>query len=113
MVQRIVLTDDQRKALYEALENQQTYTQMADLIGVCVDTIKRILHREGIREFDGAKYAVSPANRLNRLNEEQWDRPCLKCRKQVPRPHGHYLCSKCDKSNKSQWAGVDEDWLVK
>ena len=38
--------------------DKTTYHEQAERIGCCVDTLKRILVREGLQEFDGAKYQV-------------------------------------------------------
>ena len=35
--------------------DSMSLNDVATRIGVCVDTLKRILVREGIREFEGAK----------------------------------------------------------
>ena len=35
-----------------------SYSELAQRVGCCVDTLKRILVREGLQEFEGAKYQV-------------------------------------------------------
>lgn len=68
--------------------HEQTYTGMAKRIGCCVDTLKRILVREGLQEFEGAKYQV-------RAKQEMWTRPCVKCNSKQVRPKNHYFCKPC------------------
>ena len=70
---RVILKDEDRSWLQER-HWQETYPDMALRIGCCVDTIKRILVREGLQEFDGAKYQVKRHNHVR-----QWSRPCLDC----------------------------------
>jgi len=67
-----------------------SYPDMAFHIGCCVDTLKRILVREGLQEFDGAKYQV-------RRNHDipTWTRPCMVCKSEEERPKGWYLCRPC------------------
>ncbi len=68
----------------------QSYTAMANRIGCCTDTLKRILVRMKLRDFDGAKYQV------RRDAETQlWSRPCLSCGADEPRPKNHYFCPAC------------------
>ena len=67
----------------------------AERVGVCVDTLKRILVREGIREFDGAKF-VAP------LKVNYWTRPCQFCKKCVKRPKWQFICDRCARSMKQR-----------
>jgi|AACY02.1.fsa_nt_gi IS30 family transposase len=87
-----VLSQMERAFLRQAVENGEHYTSMATSLGVCVDTLKRILQREGLAEFEGAKYAVS-MTRSNKKNV--WVRPCMKCKDDRPRPKWQYFCDKC------------------
>ena len=50
--------------------NQMTLRAMAQEIGCCVDTLKRILHREGIAVYPAAKYQTSKTK-----NDGTWTRP--------------------------------------
>jgi hypothetical protein len=87
-----VLTQDEREYLRLAVEQSHSYVSMALHMSVCVDTLKRILQREGLAEFEGAKYVVS----LSRTNKpETWRRPCMSCKDDKPRPKWQYLCAKC------------------
>ena len=54
---RFKLTERDLEWLREAHEDE-SYPAMARRIGCCVDTLKRILVREGLQDFDGAKYQV-------------------------------------------------------
>ncbi len=109
MTKKIVLNQRQRQLLKRQLRRNEPYTDMAASIGCCVDTLKRILHREDLRRFDGAKYAVSPSNRNN---ASTWCRPCLACGDDAPRARWQYLCLVCKKKNDSNWSGIDEDYLI-
>lgn len=71
---------------------QSTYTYMARHVGVCVDTLKRILAREGIQQFDAAKYEPAP-----KLSLQFWNRPCTNCRSPERRPKWQYFCSRCQR----------------
>lgn len=73
------------------VSQEETLVAQAERIGVCVDTLKRILVREGIRQFEGAKF-VAP------LKVNNWTRPCLICRKSVKRPKWQFICDKCARS---------------
>ena len=75
-------------------------------MGVCVDTLKRILQREGLAEFDAAKYAVS----LSFDTQQTWVRPCMRCKDETPRPKWQYICDRCKERNEA-YSGVDEEWL--
>lgn len=66
------------------------FTELAGRIGCCVDTLKRILMREGLAEFEGAKYAVRRDH-----DEAMWTRPCMSCKCCRPRPKNHYFCARC------------------
>lgn len=100
------ISKSERKYLAKALKDKKPYTEMAVKMNVCVDTLKRILQREGLAEFDAAKYAVSPS-----FDEVQtWSRPCMRCRDDSPRPKWQYICDKCTERNE-QYSGVDEEWL--
>lgn len=86
------LTPNEREFLRRAIDNGDTYTSMSAYLSVCVDTLKRILQREGLAEFEGAKYVVSLA-RTNKPNV--WSRPCISCKDDSPRPKWQYFCNKC------------------
>jgi len=92
---RTPLTEEQVGRLRYMLDNDYSYRAMAKAFGVCTDTLKRMLVREGLAEFDGAKYAVSPASKYE---VTMWKRPCLRCKDATERPKWQYVCDKC-KSN--------------
>ena len=54
--------------------DRHSYSDLATRLGCCVDTLKRILVREGLQEFDGAKYQVR-----RDFDEKMWSRPCMSC----------------------------------
>lgn len=100
------ITDDDREALSNMLDDGFTYKEMASYMEVCTDTLKRILVREGLAEFDGAKYAVAPSHKSQM---KTWDRDCLKCRKKHTMPKWQYICDKCKQLNESQ--GIADDFI--
>lgn len=70
----------------------KTYSDMAQRLGCCVDTLKRILVREGLQEFDGAKYQVR-----RDFQGKTWTRPCMKCGDKTERPKMWFFCKSCRK----------------
>jgi hypothetical protein len=71
----------------------QSYPAMAKRLGCCVDTLKRILVRESLQEFDGAKYQIKEKVDAAKL----WTRPCMKCGQAEERPKFWYFCRSCRK----------------
>ncbi len=69
-----------------------TYSDMAKRLNCCVDTLKRILVREGLQEFDGAKYQLR-----RDFKEMTWERPCMSCGKAEERPRNWFFCRSCRK----------------
>ena len=113
MTKRGVLPKKQIERLRYMLDNQYSYRAMAKDFGCCTDTLKRILVREGLAEFDGAKYAISPTHKSE---QKIWERPCMRCKDASPRPKWQYICDTCksrvDTSGVPDMyleAGVDED----
>ena len=84
------VTDDNMKWLREHHDNV-TLTEAADRIGVCVDTLKRILVREGLRDFEGAKYVVARKETV-----ATWERPCMDCGCTEQRPKNWYYCKSAE-----------------
>ena len=72
---------------------------MSSHLVCCVDTIKRMLSRYSIEQFDGAKYAFPPETKM-------WMRPCLKCGNTAPRPKNKYYCSR----HTPVEDGLDNQW---
>lgn len=70
-----------------------SYSDLAQRIGCCVDTLKRILVREGLQEFDGAKYQVR-----RDFRGKTWTRPCLSCQSTEERPKMWFFCKECRKT---------------
>lgn len=102
-ISRRPLTKSERDLMRWMLDNSYTYRAMAKHFDICTDTLKRILMREGIAEFDGAKYAVAPSTL-----EQTWTRPCIKCRSEVARPKWQYICDVCKAGAP---AGLPDSWL--
>ena len=69
----VEITDDNMTWLTEH-HAQVTLTEAARRLDVCVDTLKRILVREGLRDFEGAKYVVA-----RKVTLAMWERPCMDC----------------------------------
>lgn len=89
MPRRVPITEAQGEWLEEN-HDKVSYETMAEYVGCCVDTLKRILVRRGLQEFDGAKY------QLPREHDKQtWTRPCICCSDTRPRPKGYYMCLTC------------------
>jgi IS30 family transposase len=80
----------QQLAWLRANLNRMSYTKMAEELGVCVDTLKRILVRHNIAHFESAKYAQS-----QRSTVKTWNRPCMNCGCTRTRPKWKYICSPC------------------
>lgn len=72
----------------------ETYIDMAKRLDCCVDTLKRILVREDLQDFDGAKYQV----RTKIDPSKMWKRPCMTCGEEEERPRFWYFCNKCRKT---------------
>ena len=89
---RIKLSDDDIAWLRDVHE-YESYPDMAKRFGCCVDTLKRILVREGLQDFDGAKYQVR-----RKSNVTFWQRPCLDCGSDESRPRMWFYCTSCRKS---------------
>lgn len=89
MPKRVPITEQQ----YEWLEDNHTkvsYEHMAEQLNCCVDTLKRILVRRGLQEFDGAKYQLPRDH-----DKQMWTRPCVCCGDTKPRDRGYYMCIRC------------------
>lgn len=93
MPKRVAITEEEISWL-RRVHKETSYTAMAEQVGVCVDTLKRILAREGIEEFDAAKYVVAP-----KLSLQTWERPCIGCRSKERRPKWQYFCDRCQRSH--------------
>lgn len=98
------VTDDLLDWLVDAVERGTSYVYMAARVGCCTDTVKRILHRHGIKEFEGAKYAYKDP-------PEMWSRPCNRCGDASPREKWLYFCTKCTiENNRPVQADGRERW---
>jgi IS30 family transposase len=95
----------ERDYLEQALTNGYSYSEMASRICVCTDTLKRILQREGLAQFDGAKYAISPSHSDV---VEMWSRPCMKCGDKEPRRKWQYICCRCHELQETDCGGLEE-----
>ena len=91
------VTDDQIDWLRKN-HDAMSLNDVATRIGVCVDTLKRILVREGIREFEGAKYVVA-----RKESVAMWERPCMVVLKNAVLKNWYY-CKRCRASR-----GYDDD----
>ena len=82
----VKITDADLKYLANALQENEPYTEMARHLNICVDTVKRILQREGLAEFEGAKYVIALSSEKH---QKMWSRPCMKCKDTKPRRSGN------------------------
>jgi len=103
---RATLTKGERDLLEYMLDHDYSYRAMARRFGCCSDTIKRILIREGLAEFHGAKYAITS----NKTEVDNWERPCIKCKSTSPRPRWQYVCNKC---KSPELMSIPDDWQFK
>lgn len=96
MGRSISITESDIEYLRVAVEQQIPYADMAEEIGCCEDTVKRVLVREGLAEFTGAKYGMS-LRREQKMTEVLWNRPCLVCKSTKPRIRNQWVCDHCHK----------------
>lgn len=80
--------------------SRMSYKMLADHVGVCVDTVKRILVLHNIANFESEKYAISRTQET-----PTWRRPCMQCGCTKPRPRNKYICQPC----KIRMDWIDED----
>ena len=78
--------------LRAAVSSDVTRKAMALHLGVCEDTVRRILHRNGIVNFVGSKFYSPPPI-------QQWNRPCTNCGCTTTRPKNQYRCDDCKSRN--------------
>lgn len=91
-MKRVPLTQEQLDFIHDNYLNLSV-TKLAAHIGCCSDTMRRILVREGLREYGGAKYVAAMPQ------PPMWTRPCMNCKDTKPRPKNHYLCQRCKDDN--------------
>lgn len=100
------LTADQEEYLKQN-HLTTTYAEMSRHIGVHHDTLKRILVRMGLQEFNGAKYHAT-------IVLKKWKRPCIRCKCTKERPANQYICVECkqivdyEDSSAVDFSGSDE-----
>lgn len=88
---KIVRVSDADMSWLEQNHDRVSYHVAAKRIGCCVDTLKRILMREGLQDFDGAKYQVGRREDKTKM----WERPCIACGSKESRPKLWYFCTPC------------------
>lgn len=89
-MQRRPISADQIEWLRHQNNIGMSYKDMASHVGVCTDTLKRILHRNRIVLFDGAKYQDN-----RDVDLKLWSRPCSSCGDTTPRPKWKFFCRPC------------------
>jgi hypothetical protein len=87
---KIKLSDETRQWLH-ANHAQFTVEALSQALGCHPDTTKRILMREGLRWFSGAKYTVARVH----TEKADWRRPCIVCGCKKSRSKWQYRCDKC------------------
>lgn len=107
MSRRFELSKQQLEWLSDNFEDY-TNADLAREIGCCVDTLKRILVRNDIAYFPGAKYHY-------RAKPKVWHRPCTNCGCTEERPKFQYRCDKCharEQAPEYDWndENSNEDW---
>jgi len=100
-------TEQQLEWLDDAVQRGLPYSKMATVIGCCTDTLKRILHRHGIVEFEGAKYQSRTIDK-----PVQWTRPCMRCGDDTPRPKWQYFCDRCTEQNDRIDGATDDTFEI-
>ena len=90
---KVVRVSDTDLGWLRTSHHTHSYHDLAQRIGCCVDTLKRILVREGLQEFDGAKYQVR-----RDFEEKTWVRPCMSCASTEKRPKNWFFCKSCRKT---------------
>lgn len=91
MSKQTYVSEEQLAWLRAAVAANVTRRAMARYLGCCEDTARRILHRNGILEFDGAKFYSPPPTIM-------WNRPCSNCGSTTTRPKNQYRCDDCTSS---------------
>jgi len=86
-------------AFFYKNHKRKSYAEQARYLKINVDTLKRILVREGLQEFEGAKYQLPRGHDI-----KTWERPCLICGDKTPRPKWRFHCVQCRKT-----LGYEED----
>jgi hypothetical protein len=87
---KIKLTEAKR-AWLKANHASLSVSEISAELGCCSDTAKRILMREGLSFFSGAKFVIARTKTEN----DNWTRPCIVCGCAKSRPRWQYRCDKC------------------
>jgi len=105
MPRRIQVDEHTLDYLWDAVDAGHSYKRMSDEVGCCVDTLKRILHRNGIVKFEGAKYTTP-------ISEDiiMWNRPCSRCGSEESRPKNQYRCDAC-KARVEHNESLPDEWI--
>jgi hypothetical protein len=84
--------------------NHHSFVEMAKRLRCDVVTVKRILVKLGLRDFENPKFYA-------RRRLEEWSRPCLRCRDDTPRPKNQYVCDRChDRDDMSSSSMADDNY---
>ncbi|WP_138465371.1 hypothetical protein [Poseidonocella sp. HB161398] len=89
MPRKIAISPEDTRWL-TAVHATASYADMARRLKCHPDTLRRILVRLGLQEFEGAKYALTPKTHV-----KMWTRACLGCGDRKPRPRNLYFCDCC------------------
>lgn len=96
MPRKVPVTDEQLDWLRQAVEDNTPVSEMARALGVCTDTLKRILTKHKIKTFEAAKYIPSSLHPTTKKL-----RKCLCCREEKLLPTHIWICEPCKRSNES------------
>lgn len=87
MSRKVQLSKDDLSWL-QSEHSSNSHAEIAARLGVCVDTAKRILMRENLQYFPGAKYQTKP-------KPKTWTRGCIVCGNTELRTMYQYKCDAC------------------
>lgn len=85
---RVIRFSEADEAWLHQHHHEHSPRELAQRLGVCVDTMKRMLVRRGLAKFTAAKYVASTKPRL-------WARPCIGCKSTAPRARNLFFCEAC------------------
>lgn len=94
MVQKSPITSDVEQFLKDN-HKQHTHKELAQIIGCCIETVRRALVRLDLEVIHGAKYQ-------RRLPPKKWGRPCIICGCKKQRPKMQFKCQACHDRERDQ-----------
>jgi hypothetical protein len=88
---KFVIPDEDIENIRSSLDGRN-HKELAAQYGVCVDTLRRAMARQGLLNLDAlpAKYIPSSS-----YSTPLWNRPCSGCGDTNPRPKWVFYCDNC------------------